>query len=90
MTSGKPRAASIYFALTALREVNRPTDEQGWKAFAGRERIAWAVAGSFANNRFVSAKSLDPPPSTRYVNNVNGAPANPNSGVAAGSMLLTS
>ncbi len=39
-------ASSIYFALTALREVNRPADEQGWKAFAGRERIAWKTGTS--------------------------------------------
>lgn len=39
-------AASIYFALAALREVNRPTDEQGWKAFAGSERIAWKTGTS--------------------------------------------
>ncbi len=39
-------ASSIHFALTALREVNRPADEQGWKAFAGRERIAWKTGTS--------------------------------------------
>lgn len=39
-------AASIHFALAALREVNRPADEQGWKAFADRERIAWKTGTS--------------------------------------------
>ncbi len=39
-------AASIHFTFTALREVNRPADEQGWKAFAGRERIAWKTGTS--------------------------------------------
>ncbi len=47
-TSERPplSAASIHFTLTALREVNRPADEQGWKAFAGRERIAWKTGTS--------------------------------------------
>lgn len=48
MASDSPplSAASIHFTLTALREVNRPADEQGWKAFAGRERIAWKTGTS--------------------------------------------
>lgn len=40
------KAGSIHFALSALREVNRPVDEQGWKAFADRDRISWKTGTS--------------------------------------------
>ena len=39
-------ASSIHFTLAALREVNRPSDEQGWRSFADRERIAWKTGTS--------------------------------------------
>lgn len=38
--------AAIHFTLKALREVNRPADEQGWRAFADGERIAWKTGTS--------------------------------------------
>ena len=39
-------AASMHFTLAALREVHRPADEQGWRTFADRERIAWKTGTS--------------------------------------------
>jgi penicillin-binding protein 1C len=39
-------AASIHFTLKALRELNRPEAEQGWKAFADRQHIAWKTGTS--------------------------------------------
>lgn len=39
-------AASIHFTLKALREVNRPADEQGWRTFADRQHIAWKTGTS--------------------------------------------
>ncbi len=42
-------AASIFFTLKALSEVDRPTDEQGWKSFAHSERIAWKTGTSMGH-----------------------------------------
>lgn len=39
-------AASIHFTLKALREVNRPEDEQGWRSFASQQRISWKTGTS--------------------------------------------
>lgn len=39
-------AASIHFTLKALREVNRPADEQGWRSFASQQHIAWKTGTS--------------------------------------------
>ncbi len=42
-------AAAIHCTLTALREVNRPEDEQGWQHFATQERIAWKTGTSYGH-----------------------------------------
>jgi penicillin-binding protein 1C len=50
-SNGQPplTAASIHFTLKALSDVDRPTDEQGWKSFARSERIAWKTGTSMGH-----------------------------------------
>lgn len=40
-------AAAIWQTMEALREVNRPDDEQGWKHFDSSRKIAWKTGTSF-------------------------------------------
>ncbi|MCD4736600.1 MAG: penicillin-binding protein 1C, partial [Bacteroidales bacterium] len=40
-------AASIWFTLEALLEVNRPENETGWKFFSSSDKIAWKTGTSF-------------------------------------------
>lgn len=42
-------AGAVHFTLKALRDVNRPADEQGWTQFAGQERIAWKTGTSYGH-----------------------------------------
>ena len=40
-------AGSAWLTLQALRDVNRPEEEEGWKAFASSRDIAWKTGTSF-------------------------------------------
>ncbi len=40
-------AGSAWLTLQALRDVNRPDEEQGWQAFASSRDIAWKTGTSF-------------------------------------------
>jgi penicillin-binding protein 1C len=40
-------AGSAWLTLDALRDVNRPEEEQGWQAFASSREIAWKTGTSF-------------------------------------------
>jgi penicillin-binding protein 1C len=40
-------AGSAWLTLQALRDVNRPEEEKGWKAFASSRDIAWKTGTSF-------------------------------------------
>lgn len=40
-------AGAIYHTLSALRELNRPDGESGWRAFASSQAIAWKTGTSF-------------------------------------------
>ena len=40
-------AGSAWLTLQALRDVNRPEEEEGWKAFASARDIAWKTGTSF-------------------------------------------
>ncbi|MCK5776797.1 MAG: penicillin-binding protein 1C, partial [Bacteroidales bacterium] len=42
-------ASSIYLTFNAMKEVNRPTQEQGWQSFGHVENIAWKTGTSFGN-----------------------------------------
>ena len=44
---GTLSAASIWFTLNALLEVNRPEEETGWENFLSSKRIAWKTGTSF-------------------------------------------
>lgn len=41
------RAPSIGYALQAMQEVRRPTEETGWQMFRSSRRIAWKTGTSF-------------------------------------------
>jgi len=40
-------AGAAWLTLLALREVNRPEEEEGWKTFASSREIAWKTGTSF-------------------------------------------
>jgi penicillin-binding protein 1C len=40
-------AASVWFMLEALLEVNRPENETGWKSYSSSYKIAWKTGRSF-------------------------------------------
>lgn len=40
-------AAAAWLTLKALLDVNRPEEEEGWRAFAGNRAIAWKTGTSF-------------------------------------------
>jgi penicillin-binding protein 1C len=40
-------AGSAWLTLDALRDVNRPEEEEGWQAFASSREIAWKTGTSF-------------------------------------------
>jgi len=42
-------AGSLYHALVALQQVNRPEQDAGWMRFEGQERIAWKTGTSFGH-----------------------------------------
>jgi penicillin-binding protein 1C len=47
LNPGLMNAASIWFALQALLEVNRPENESGWKHYSSSNKIAWKTGTSF-------------------------------------------
>jgi penicillin-binding protein 1C len=40
-------AGAAWLTLSALRDVNRPEEEEGWKSFASSREIAWKTGTSF-------------------------------------------
>jgi len=40
-------AGAAWLTLSALRDVNRPDEEEGWKSFASSREIAWKTGTSF-------------------------------------------
>lgn len=48
--SGQPlRAGAAYLTLRAMLEVERPGDEQAWRAFAAPRKIAWKTGTSYGH-----------------------------------------
>lgn len=44
---GKMGAGSIWLTLEALREVERPASQDGWKIFSSTRKVAWKTGTSF-------------------------------------------
>ena len=43
------KAGALTVTFDALRQVNRPVSEQGWKSFGGTRMLAWKTGTSFGN-----------------------------------------
>src|SRR5512143_2697657 len=82
-----PAHVSNSIAACAPARTCAPSDDATVSAHLASR--AWAVSGSEKSRPLIAEKDLLPPPSTRYVASVNGAPAKPMRATSRGSSRRT-
>jgi penicillin-binding protein 1C len=81
-------ASALWQTLDVLTEVNRPDDENGWKNFAGKQKISWKTGTSYGH-RDAWAVGLTPSYTVAiWVGNASGEGRSGLTGVLAAAPLM--
>ncbi|MFZ1686564.1 MAG: penicillin-binding protein 1C [Flavobacteriales bacterium] len=83
-------ASAIYFTLEALRSVNRPENQSGWKTFSGGQPIAWKTGTSYGHRDAWAIGVTDRWCVAVWTGNASGEGRPGNTGTLAAAPLLFS